>query len=883
MGPPLRRRLSIPLDVALDSVGNLFIMDWGAAVIREMNAATHIITTVVGNGTAGYSGDNGAATAAELSHPAAIAFDASDNLFIADQSNNVIREVDATTHIITTVVGNGTAGDSGDNGAATSAELNGPSDIKFDASGNMFIDDQGNSVIREVNAATHVITTVAGNGTGGSSGNNGPATAAELNGAVAIALDSAGDLYIADYFSSIVQVVNATTHVITTIAGNGTNGYSGDNGAATSAELFYPDGLAIDAFGNLFISDGINNVIREVNATTNVITTVAGNGTVGYEGDNGPVSSAEMSSPQGIAFDSSGDLFFADIDNEVVREVLAGNVTIHVSPSTLVPTTTVVSTSGASVLTGQSETLTATVSSSSGTVNAGTVQFYDGSTALGNPASVINGTAIDSTSTLPIGVNVITAVYSGDGGTFAGSSTVLSPSSVIQTVAGTGTLGYTGDNGAATSAELFFPQGIAIDSDGDLFIADSQNNVIREVNATTHVITTVAGNGTAGHNGDNGAATLAELNDPLGVAVDSAGDLFIADTFNYEIREVNATTHVITTFAGNGTFGYSGDNGAATSAEMGNVLSVAIDSAGDLFISDAAKSVVREVNATTHVITTVAGNGMQGDTGDNGPATSADLTPNGIAIDSAGDLFIADLTDSVVREVDATTHVITTVAGNGTAGHSGDNGPATSAELNDPIGVAIDSAGDLFIADSHSYTIREVNATTHVITTVAGNGTAGYSGDNGAATSANLNSPVAVVFDSAGNMIIDDYGNSVIREVFSGASTVTVTVTQPPVSSGTTIPATLTVLQNAATTSLGLTGAAFTNGGGSDQSSETLTYAVTALPNSSFGTVYLSDGTTPVTIGNYTLDQIDGMEFQPALNANNADASGPQSFTFTGR
>ena len=224
--------------------------------------------------------------------------------------------------------------------------------------------------------------------------------------------------------------------------------------------------------------------------------------------------------------------------------------------------------------------------------------------------------------------------------------------------------------------------------------------------------------------GDNGPATAAELSGPTGVAVDSAGDLFIADTGNDRIREVNHATGVITTIAGNGTEGYSGDNGPATAAELDDPEGVAVDSAGDLFIADTGNNRIREVNLSTGVITTVAGNGTAGYSGDNGPATAAELyIPDGVAVDSAGDLFIADTATTRIREVNLSTGVITTVAGNGTVGYSGDNGPATAAELDGPTGVAVDSAGDLFIADSANNRIREVNHATGVITTVAGNGT----------------------------------------------------------------------------------------------------------------------------------------------------------------
>ena len=327
------------------------------------------------------------------------------------------------------------------------------------------------------------------------------------------------------------------------------------------------------------------------------------------------------------------------------------------------------------------------------------------------------------------------------------------PRYTISTVAGGLGSGYSGDGGPATSAQLNQPYGaVAVDSVGNLYIGDQLNYRVREV--SNGVITTVAGNGGWGFSGDSGPATSAQL-DPTGVAVDSAGNLYIADTGNDRVRKVS--NGVITTVAGNGTPGFSGDNGPATSAQLFSPVGVAVDSVGNLYIADSVNNRIRKVS--NGVITTVAGNGTQGFNGD-GPATSAELyDPAGVAVDFAGNLYIADERNNRIREV--SNGVITTVAGNGTPGFSGDNGPATRAELYDPAGVAVDFAGNLYIADGRNNRIREVS--NGLITTVAGNGTAGYSGDNGPATSAQLNFPSGVAVDSAGNVFITDEYNSSVR------------------------------------------------------------------------------------------------------------------------
>src|SRR5207302_624534 len=316
---------------------------------------------------------------------------------------------------------------------------------------------------------------------------------------------------------------------------------------------------------------------------------------------------------------------------------------------------------------------------------------------------------------------------------------------IITTVAGNGTAGFSGDGGPATSAELSGPTGIALDSRGNVFIADSGNARIRRVDAATRIITTVAGNGGFRFSGDGGPATAAGLGFPQGVAVDAGGNLFIADTVNPRIRHVDAATRIITTAAGNGPATFRGDGGPATSAELFTPVGIAVDSSGNLFIAEGNNNRIRRVDAATGIITTVAGNGILGFSGDGGPATSAELfLPSGLAVDRVGNLFIADTHNHRIRRVNAATRLITTVAGNGTAGFSGDGGPATAAELALPQAVAVDAAGNLFIADTLNERIRRVDATTGIITTVAGNGTAGSIGDGGPATSAGLFHPAGL-------------------------------------------------------------------------------------------------------------------------------------------
>ncbi|MVM31458.1 hypothetical protein GO755_15540 [Spirosoma sp. HMF4905] len=673
-------------------------------------------------------GDGGPAINAAINAPTGVAVDGTGNLFIADQDNHRVRKV-APDGTITTVAGTGAYGYSGDNGPATSANLGSPSGIALDGSGNLFIADRNTHTIRKV-ATDGTITTVAGNGTPGFTGDNGLAITATLNTPYAVAVDATGNLFIADQANHRIRKV-ALDGTITTVAGNATQGFSGDTGPATSASLNTPSGIAVDGAGNLFIADALNHRIRKV-AIDGTITTVAGKGTQAFSGDNGPATDAELASPAGVVIDGTGNLFIADLANHRIRKV-ATDGTI--------------------------------------TTVAGSTQGFSGDTGPATSANLNNpaGVAVDGTGNLFIADKNNNRIRK------------VATDGTITTVAGNGATDFSGDNGPAINASLASPSGVAVDGTGTIFIADQTNNRIRKI-ALTGIITTVAGNGSFGFSGDTGPATSAALAGPTGVAVDGAGNLFIADPNNNRIRKV-ATDGTITTVAGTGSAGFSGDNGPATSAKLNNPTGVAVDATGNLFIADRDNNRIRKV-ATDGTITTVAGTGSAGSSGDNGPAISAKLNnPTGVAVDGAGNLFIADKNNNRIRKVVGLT--ITTVAGSGTQGSSGDNGPATSARLNTPSGVAVDGSGNLFIDDTFNHRIRKVT-TGGTITTVAGNGSPGTDGDNGPATSAQLNAPFGIAVDGPGNLFIADQANNRIRRVSAPAKVSVSPASSQSVCSGST-------------------------------------------------------------------------------------------------
>ena len=324
-GPATSASLNSPFGVVVDANGDVFFADHINNRVREIVKATGNIITVAGNGTRGFSGDGGPATAAELNAPYGVALDGSGDLFLGDYSGH-IRKIVLATGIITTVAGNGSYNFSGDGGPATAAGLFDPFGVTVDSSGNLYIADYAHERIRYVSAATGIITTIAGNGTQGYSGDGGPATAAELSGPNGVAVDASGNVFIADSYNNRIREVVKATGIITTVVGTGVNGYNGDGGSATSTEISYAEGLALDGSGDLFFADGINNRIRELVNGPGTVITVAGNGNYGYSGDGGPAVSAQLYAPRGIALDASGNLYVADQNNNRIREILSGSI-----------------------------------------------------------------------------------------------------------------------------------------------------------------------------------------------------------------------------------------------------------------------------------------------------------------------------------------------------------------------------------------------------------------------------------------------------------------------------------------------------------------------------------------------------------------------------
>ena len=336
---------------------------------------------------------------------------------------------------------------------------------------------------------------------------------------------------------------------------------------------------------------------------------------------------------------------------------------------------------------------------------------------------------------------------------------------VITTIAGDGLTGYTGDGSPASAATFHSPSALAIDAAGNLYISDQQNNCVRKITKATGIITTVAGNGSPGSLGDNGQATAAQLHNNWGIALDGTGNLYITDEDNHKIRKVNSATGIITTFAGTGTPGNTGNGGLATAADLNVPIGIAVDPAGNVFVGDEFHKVIRKIS-TSGIISLYAGvSDTAGYRGDGGPAWNAlfrDIF--GLAEDASGNLYICDWGNNCIRKINSV-GIISTVAGTGVAGFSGDNGPATLAKLNRPTGVFPDDKGNIYIVDAFNQRIRKVNSA-GVIKTIAGSGTPGFAGDGGAALAAKFNNPVYAVADDSGSIYVSDGDNERIRKIY---------------------------------------------------------------------------------------------------------------------
>ena len=630
--------------------------------------------------------EGGNATQALLRFPTGVSIDTSGNIFVADQNDNRVWKVD-TSGKITTLAGNGVPYYGGDNGPAQNAALNAPGALAIDSANNIYICDTGNNLVRKVTPAG-VISTVAGDGSPDYSGDGGPANRAGLA-PVAVAVDKAGNLFISEGVR--IREVSAATGNISTVAGTGTAGYSGDNGPAANARLSNVTGIAVDTSGNVYLADFLACVIRRID-NKGVITTIGGTGAAGYSGDGAPATSAQMI-PSALAIDPTGSGLY-------LTEPLASTVRrIDFSSGRI------------SVVAG----------------SAGQYGFAgDGQTGLSATLWGPYGIALDSAKDLIVADSLNQRVRK-----------IAGTSGLISTVAGTNPAGPL----------LNHPEGISLDSRNNLNIADTGDSLVKQLNLNS---------------GSLSSLPLYYTENPEGVSADSAGNLYMNSEGLgnwYLLKFSTAAQYSIV--AGNGNVGFSGDNGLASKALISRGTSVVVDGSNNIYVADYGNSRIRKID-NNGFISTIAGNGSSGASGDGGKSTSAGMDPFDIAMDKSGNFYVADRANNRIRKFTPGGN-ISTIVGTGSAGFSGDNGPATLATLSGPTGLALDSAGNLYIADAGNAVLRKVTAD-GVIHTIAGDGVQYPFNGDGPALLQNL-SPYRVAVDSGGNIFVSDWANDRIRKL----------------------------------------------------------------------------------------------------------------------
>jgi len=782
----------IPTDFVRDRAGNIYISDQKNNTVEKLTPAGNLSIFAGGGSTVPTSAGPIAPLTAQFAAPQGLAVDAAGDLYIADFGNNLIEEVSSNGQHLTVIAGGGADAPSTTPDTPTSVQLVLPQSVAVDSAGNIYIADTVHFLVEEINASTGQLSVIAG---GAAPGSPGPsdfppvsATSVYLGPPNGIALDNFGNLYIASRNNGEILQLNLANQTIVVVAGpvEGSAPATSTPSPAVFTTIPPPLNLAVNAAGDVFSADGFDSTVLEWNhATQQVFTFTTPSGVL-----------PNIVDLADVQLDGNGNLYAADQGNNVLFEV---------TPNTTFPPTAVQTAAARQTIDVQ---LTADSALSSVTFPAaqlGSPEF--GIFSLAASGCVFDGVTINTSGTvcaIPVdfapsepglrtgaltlsltsGTPPITTTVGTVGLTGTGTAPQLAFSpGVISAIVGTGTPCSTspscGDGGSPGAAALASPNGVAIDNAGNIYIADTGDQLIREVSQSTGNITTIAGNGSSTLT-NNVSALSTGISSPTSVAVDAAGNVYYADFNNNVIRKVDATTQIVTTVAGNGNPVYEGDGGLAIQASLNGPNAIAFGPDGNLYICDQSNNVIREYFPSDGSITTVAGNNATGGTigGDGGSALSASLNfPNGVAVDAAGNIYIADTNSNVVREVTAATGIINLYAGSYSSGSSGDGGLPTNAQLEAPAGLALDAAGNLYIGDYAANNIRVVTSDPRnpLIYTVAGApaGFGAFAGDPGGdALFPQLSAPIDVAVDAAGNLYIADAGNAVIRQV-TVATTVT--------------------------------------------------------------------------------------------------------------
>ncbi|EHQ25599.1 MBG domain-containing protein [Mucilaginibacter paludis] len=737
-----------PSGVTTDASGNLYIADFNNRLIRKITPSG-LVTTFAGSGAAGSENGNGAA--ASFNNPFGLTTDAQGNIYVSDANNNTIRKI-TPSGVVTTFAGSGSSGAA--DGIGMAASFNSPYGLATDAQGNIYVADFGNQVIRKI-TPDGVVTTFAG--TTGVAGNvNGAAAAAKFNSPYDVAVDVTGNVYVADELNQVIRKITPAG-LVTTFAGSG--GIGALNGTGTAASFHNPTGITTDAQGNVYVADLYNNAIRKI-TPGGVVTTLAGTGSIGSA--DGVGTSASFYNPNAVATDAVGNIYVVDTYNQLIRKITTGNYTITpFLPPGLTFDQTTGTISGTPTATSAVTTYTITVTnaagSSSTTVNL-SVAAATPAIASFSPANAPAGAAVTVT-----GSNFKATTAVKFGGTSSASFTVVSDTRIIAIVGSgaTGSVSVTTPIGTATLAGFTFTEpplisytSLPVDTVGVPITALSPVNKGGAVPAKTYsLVSTIVGNGSSG--AVNGTGTAASLNLCDGLVFDLLGNMFVADFGNHMIRKITPAT-VVSTFVGTGSPGST--NGKGTAASFYVPYGMAIDAAGNLFVADQFYNQIRKITPDG-LVTTFAGSltGAPGATDGTGAAATF-RSPRGMAIDALGNLFVVE-DNYLIRKITPDA-VVTTLAGNGAAGSA--NGTGNAASFNHPWGIVADAAGNLYVADTYNNLIRKVTSAGSV-TTFAGSGAA--SSVDGTGTAASFNYPSAISIDASGNLYVAELNGNVIRKI----------------------------------------------------------------------------------------------------------------------
>jgi uncharacterized protein (TIGR03437 family) len=640
-----KMHLILPQAMVTDAAGNIYISErYYYRVIKITPGG--IVTTVAGTGTSGYNGDSIPASQAQLNDPYGLAFDSGGNLFFGDGAR--VRKISGADGTITTFAGNGRVGTAGNEGPAVSAPLGTVTGLTFDAQGNLYIADASNHVIRRVDRQG-IIHAVAGAGRAGFS--DGPAASALFNSPRGIALDTQGNLYVADFINNRIRKITPNG-TVSTLAGNGTPGFLGENVLAGQAELGQPDSLVVHN-GNLYVGDEVDSRVRMVALSTNIITTVIGGGaSTNFSGAR--PTQVFFGGPSGIAFSPSGDMYAASqLYRLVVKLPNAANSTLSVI--------------------------------------AGTASLIPGDGGPATSAYLLSpfGVASDAAGNIYVADDVDHRLRK------------IATDGTIRTFAGTSVFGFTGDGGQATAAELAQPRAMTFDRGGNLLFSTTAGLRIRKIDQVG-VITTIAGSDKLGYGGDKGPAVGALFFGVMGLATDQHGNIYVADANNNRIRIITPN-NTVDTFAGTGDANFGGDNGLAVKAQLSSPRGVAVDSQGNIYVADTNNARIRKITPDGSLITTVAGGG---DSNDNGiPATAAILSgPHALAFDQAGNLYINET--NRVRMLTPKGIILPVADTNSSGGFSGDGGSAATAQFDQLRGIAVGLNGTLYVSDVNNARVR---------------------------------------------------------------------------------------------------------------------------------------------------------------------------------